>query len=60
MTAARIHIIDNGPPPPSSGPKVGRPDIVFKEYPEHVARCVAAIRQRRKMESGVKVDGQWQ
>jgi hypothetical protein len=59
MTAARIHTIDNGPQSRSS-PAVGMPPIVFREYPEHVARCVAAIRERRKHESAVKVNGQWQ
>lgn len=36
------------------------PVMIHQEWPDHIARCCAAIRARRAAESGVLVDGEWQ
>ena len=59
MTAAMIRVIDRNPAS-TTGPRTGHPQIVFREFPDHVAVCVAAIRQRRKNESAVRINGRWQ
>lgn len=57
MTAARIWQRDGGGD--SSRRIADSPVIVHRVNAEHLARCIIAIRERRKRESAAKVNGEW-